>query len=111
MRESSALEGGGGMLTRVPIRSLDAPRSRSLTLSASRVDALCATALFAGSLTLYLKTAAPGVYSFDAAEFSIAAATWGIPHATGYPLFVLLGRLFIQVLPLGDAAYRMVRSE
>ncbi len=63
--------------------------------------------LFTAALTLYLVTAAPSVYSFDAAEFALASATWGIPHATGYPLFVLLGRLAMTVLPFGDAAFRI----
>jgi hypothetical protein len=75
--------------------------------SLSAPDAVWSSILLCACLALYLKTCAPGLYSLDAAEFTIAAAKWGIPHATGYPLFVLLGHLFIQVLPVGDAAYRM----
>ncbi|HLY65973.1 MAG TPA: DUF2723 domain-containing protein, partial [Chloroflexota bacterium] len=83
-------------------------RPREQAILSIHLDAVIGAGLLLLAAALYLKTAAPGVYSFDAAEFTIAAATWGIPHASGYPLFVLLGRLFIQVLPLGDAAYRMV---
>jgi hypothetical protein len=96
-----------GVLNRIPIRGVDQQRARPLALGAARVDAPAAAGLCCAALALYLKTAAPGIYSFDAADLTLAAATWGIPHATGYPLFVLLGRLFVTLLPVGDAAYRM----
>ena len=39
---------------------------------------------------VYFATAAPGLGWYDSAEFTAAAATWGIPHAPGYPLYTLL---------------------
>jgi hypothetical protein len=42
----------------------------------------------------------------DYAEFQFCAAILGIPHPTGYPLYVLLGKLF-TLLPVGDVAYRV----
>lgn len=56
--------------------------------------------------TLYVLTLAPTVYNLDSAEFTTAAATGGIVRATGYPLYLLLGRAW-SWLPIGDVGYRM----
>lgn len=61
-------------------------------------------ALLAG--TLYRRTLAPSVMPGDYAEFQFSAAILGVPHPTGYPLYVLLGKLF-TMLPFGDVAYRV----
>ena len=55
---------------------------------------------------LYVLTLAPSVMPGDYAEFQLCAAVLGVPHPTGYPLYVLLGKLF-TLLPLGDVAYRV----
>lgn len=47
----------------------------------------------------YLFTLAPGVIQVDAGELAAVQATLGIAHPTGYPLFTLLGYLFL-LLPL-----------
>lgn len=38
-----------------------------------------------------------GLSFFDASDFATAIQGWGIPHAPGYPLYVLLGKLFYLV--------------
>jgi hypothetical protein len=58
------------------------------------------------TLTLYIFTLAPSVMPGDYAEFQMAAAILGVPHPTGYPLYILLGKLF-TLLPFGDIAYRV----
>lgn len=55
---------------------------------------------------VYLRTLAPGVFGFDSAEFSTGAYTLGIVHPPGYPLYLLVAKLFTY-LPLGDVAYRL----
>jgi hypothetical protein len=75
------------------------------------------TALFAGSIglvafALYLATTAPSVsWRFpphgDSGDLASAVATWGIPHPTGYPLYVLVGGLFTHLVPVGQIAYRL----
>lgn len=65
-----------------------------------------ALAAFGLPFTLYLLTLAPTVYNLDSAELTTAAATGGIVRATGYPLYLLLGRLWTW-LPIGDVGYRM----
>ncbi len=51
------------------------------------------TALAAGLLTglVYWQGAAPGVLPGDSGEFQFAAWLAGLPHPTGYPLYMLLG--------------------
>ena len=55
---------------------------------------------------LYLLTLAPTIYNLDSAELTTAVATNGIIRATGYPLYLLLGKLFAW-LPVGDMGYRL----
>src|SRR5690349_21007066 len=62
--------------------------------------------LFAICLIVLLRTVAPTVYAYDSAEFPIGAATLGIIHAPGYPLYLLITHLF-TLLPVGDVAYRV----
>jgi hypothetical protein len=61
---------------------------------------------FAGSFFLYWRSMAPTVYNLDSAEFTTAVATGGLVHATGYPLYLMIGRLW-SFLPIGDMGYRM----
>ena len=71
-----------------------------------RTDTLIAAGLFLGSLVLYIRTLAPSLLFGDSAEFQTIAHTLGIGHPTGYPVYVLLARLF-TLLPIGEVAYRV----
>ena len=55
---------------------------------------------------VYLQTLLPGVGWGDIARFQYVARVWGIPHRFGYPLYIVLSRLF-GYLPVGDLAYRV----
>lgn len=58
------------------------------------------------SASVYLWTILPGMgYSGDAAKFQYVGKILGIPHAPGYPLYVLLNRLFVS-LPIKSVAFR-----
>ena len=59
------------------------------------------------TLLVYLQNLAPTVSVEDSGELAAAAYVLGIPHPTGYPLWCLLGKLFIVVLPFGDVAWRV----
>ena len=66
-----------------------------------------ALAAFSLPLLLYWLTAAPTIYNLDSAELTTAVATNGLMRATGYPLYLLLGKLW-SWLPLGaDIGQRM----
>jgi hypothetical protein len=57
--------------------------------------------------SLYLKTLLPGLGNTgDTAKWQFMGKILGIPHATGYPLYILLNKLFIQI-PLRSVAYRV----
>ena len=63
-------------------------------------------ALAAGVLALYLLTLGTRVGRADSFEFQVVAPQLGIAHPTGYPLFILIGKLF-SLLPLGSMAFRV----
>jgi len=54
----------------------------------------------------YLLTLSPTVYNLDSAEMTTAAYNLGLMRATGYPLYLLLGKLF-SLIPVGDVGYRL----
>jgi hypothetical protein len=51
------------------------------------------------ALAVYILTLAPTVSFIDGGELTSVCATLGIAHPTGYPVYTLLGRLFL-LLPL-----------
>ncbi|MEM7113148.1 MAG: DUF2723 domain-containing protein [Chloroflexota bacterium] len=61
------------------------------------------------SLLIYWLTLAPDLtqahLSGDGGELITASMTLGVPHPTGYPTYILLGKLF-SYLPIGTIAYR-----
>lgn len=61
--------------------------------------------VFAGAV--YLLTLTPSISWGDSPELVAAAYQLGVPHPTGYPLYMLLGHAVIRLVPWGDPAYRM----
>jgi len=72
----------------------------------TRWDAFLASLLGLGSLALYVRTLAPGLLYGDSGEFQTLAYSLGMSHPTGYPVYILLARLF-TLLPLDDPAWRV----
>jgi len=54
--------------------------------------------VFLATLALYVATLAPGMLRGDSGEFQWAMVSLNVAHATGYPLFTLLGYAW-QLLP------------
>jgi len=77
------------------------------TASPHRTAWLLFGCIFCAALLLYARTAAPSVLSGDSAEFQFVAPTLSVAHPTGYPLYTLLGWLYVTLLPVGDPAYRV----
>ena len=50
------------------------------------------------ALAVYLATVAPSVPPGDSGNLIVAAATLGIAHPPGYPLFAMLGHFKITVV-------------
>jgi Protein of unknown function (DUF2723) len=57
-------------------------------------------------LLVYVPTLAPGVGFSDWGEMAVAPYRLDVAHPTGYPLYILLGKLW-TFLPLGSVAWRM----
>lgn len=79
------------------------PSERSWAQLAPSLTGWAVTLLAA---VLYIRTLAPSVMPGDYAEFQFCAAVLGVPHPTGYPLYILLGKLF-TLLPFDDIAYKV----
>jgi len=60
-------------------------------------------ALFA----VYACGACPTIYVGDSGELVTAVHTLGIPHPSGYPLYVMLGKAWTILVPVGSIAWRM----
>jgi hypothetical protein len=60
----------------------------------------------AALLPIYLLTIPQAVGSADTFEFQVVIPQLGIAHPTGYPLYILLGRLF-TFIPIGSMAWRV----
>ncbi len=73
----------------------------------SKKDALIAGLMGLAALGLYLATLFPGLTDIgDASKFEFVGHVLGIPHAPGYPLYVMVSHVFSE-LPWGTLAYRM----
>lgn len=69
----------------------------------NRIHRFCLLAAFGCPLAVYYATAAPGAFWEDSAAFSMAAATLSLPHSPGFPLWVLIGKLFTWLIPHNPA--------
>jgi len=69
----------------------------------NRIHRFCLLAAFSLPLCVYYYTAAPGAFWEDSAAFSMAAATLSLPHSPGFPLWVLIGKLFTWLIPHNPA--------
>lgn len=70
-------------------------------------DLLFSGELLAGGVfCIYLFTLCPGVYGFDSAELATGVFTQGIVHPPGFPLYMLVGKVF-SLLPLGSINFRL----
>ncbi len=72
-----------------------------------RRDMVFSAALFALLFAIYAAGACRTVYVGDSGELLTAVHVLGIPHPSGYPLYVLLGKLWTLLLPLGSVAWEM----
>jgi len=66
----------------------------------TRADRLLTPAVFLVAFALYTATLLPDVLPADGGEFQLVAATAGVAHPPGYPLYTMLGWLAAH-LPLG----------
>jgi hypothetical protein len=63
--------------------------------------------LFLAGLYAYTSTLAPTVLEGDAALYEYTPYVLGVTYPTGYPLYILLGKLWLTFFPFGEIAWRM----
>lgn len=73
----------------------------------SRRPAVLATTVALASLALYLATLHPTLPGGDAGELIAVAHELGIAHPPGYPLYTLLGHMWIRLWGFADPAWSM----
>ena len=56
---------------------------------------------------LYAATTARDVLPADSGEFQLTAVTWGIAHPPGYPLYTVASALWMRLVPIGAAVFRV----
>jgi tetratricopeptide (TPR) repeat protein len=67
---------------------------------------LLAIAVFVVALGVYLVTLPPDILPGDSGELIAASYMLGIAHPPGFPLYLVLGKLFSSVFAFGSIAYR-----
>ncbi len=70
-------------------------------------DTFIVTAIFLSSLVLHVLTSARTVTFSDSGDFLMAIAGTGNCHGPGYPLFIIVSKLFSRVFPVGSLAFRV----
>ncbi|XP_021104853.1 transmembrane protein 260 isoform X2 [Heterocephalus glaber] len=66
-----------------------------------------AVAVFAAVAAVFTVTLPPSVPGGDSGELITAAHELGVAHPPGYPLFMLVAKLAMTLLPFGTVAYRV----
>ena len=73
-----------------------------------RIDALVSLGVGALTLAVYLRSLLPGVgYSGDTAKWQFLGVVGGVPHPTGYPLYLAIDQAWVAIVPWGSAAWRV----
>jgi hypothetical protein len=91
-----------------PVRTTSAPQPiREPVATGPGADRVVTAALAGLTLAVYLRSLLPGLgYSGDTAKFQMLGAVGGVPHATGYPLYVFVDQVFHRLVPFGTSAWR-----
>ena len=71
----------------------------------TRRNTIIGGTIFIVSFGLYILTMCPTTYWEDSAAFSAVNPILGIPHSPGFPIYVLLGRVF-SLIPIENHAFR-----
>jgi 4-amino-4-deoxy-L-arabinose transferase-like glycosyltransferase len=80
--------------------------ARLKALVEPRIDLIISVLLALAAFAVYVRTLTPGVLDGDSGEWQYMANILGVPHSTGYPLYILLAKL-VTFLPFGDPAWRV----
>lgn len=79
---------------------------KGLTLLVKKID-IIPFCVWLFSFVVYFLTLAPTISTGDGAELITAAYTFGVAHSPGYPLFTILAKVFMTIIPFGSIAWRV----
>jgi hypothetical protein len=88
-----------------PVQGRERPADRLRAIAPPSAAGVAAVGVFLVALAVYVRTLLPGPSFGDWGEMQLILAQLGVPHPTGYPLYMLLGKAF-SLLPIGTQAYR-----
>jgi len=71
-----------------------------------RKDRWIASGIFLVALVVFVRTLASDVLLGDSGEFQVIAVTGGLAHATGYPIYIAIAKLF-TLIPIASIAWRV----
>ena len=93
-----------------PSKPTEAPRRKPEpapeTVVDDRLAPLIAILVMLAAALVYVRTAARDLVVGDSVEFATIALNGGVAHPPGYPLLMMLGRLF-SYLPFGTPVFRV----
>jgi hypothetical protein len=80
----------------------------SMPVPSRRIDVLVACGVGALTLAVYLRSLLPGIgYAGDTAKWQFLGRVGGVPHPTGYPLYLALDKAWVTLVPWGSLAWRV----
>lgn len=96
-----------GIRSRVPARSTGGQRTSGVAEPRPGPTAVAALLSALPALALYVATLHPGLPAGDSGELISVAATGGVAHPPGYPLYTMLAGVLLRLLPVGNVAWRL----
>ena len=104
----SELQGGSSLQHSEPFTWSNSRIAQRLSAveSFDRVSWFAGVGTFILALVVYASTMCRTVFWWDSGELVANASILGIPHRPGFPLYVLVARVF-GLPPLGDYFYRI----
>lgn len=67
----------------------------------------CIFTIFILLFFIYTYTVAPSIYDGDSGELTAAVQSLGLAHPTGFPLYIITGKIFSLLVPIRDVAYKL----
>ena len=83
----------------------EAKSPESAPLDPRRADWLCMAAVAVPMLVLYFVCACRTVFVGDSGELAAVAASYGVPHPSGYPLYALASGTWVRLFAFGTEAF------
>ncbi|MBI4778592.1 DUF2723 domain-containing protein [Candidatus Desantisbacteria bacterium] len=91
----------------IPLANILFPDEHIIPIHLSTSQIICGIAVFFAIFFVYLKTLYPTIGLLDSGDMVSSAYNLGIPHPPGYPLYCLLGKLWLTIIPFGNIAFKM----